>query len=141
MTPKSKPAPVSAEPTPVELSEIPAGTREVLWVIAAAWAGTTVSQLLADTAPVKAVHYAAAERVEKAFDTWDLAQGYEDTSQPTGSQNALVETYLSMAADALMTAAPTANEPETSSRYAACAADIYGMMHNLRSLPKVRVAK
>lgn len=119
----------------------PAGSREVLWAIAAAWAGTTVQELLADTAPVKAAHYEAASRVEVALDEWDMTHGFEDASAPTESKSALVETHMSKAADALLTAAPTANQPEVSSRYAAAAADIYGMMHNLRSLPKVRVAK
>lgn len=52
-------------------TEIPAGTRGHLWVIAAAWADTTVEALLADTSPVRAVHYEAAVRVEAALAALD----------------------------------------------------------------------
>lgn len=138
MTTKTKPDTTPAAP---KVEVIPAGSREVLWVLAAAWAGVTVQELLADTAPVKAAHYEAASRVEVALDEWDLAQGFEDDSAPAESKVLLVENHLSIAADALMTAAPSANQPEVSGRYAAAAADIYAMMHNLRSLPKVKVAK
>lgn len=48
--------------------EIPPGTLEVAWRIAAAWADVPLRELLADTAPVKSVHYMAALRVVKAIE-------------------------------------------------------------------------
>lgn len=131
----------TSAPPVVENPAIPSGTREVLWTIAAAWADTTVEELLDDTAPVRAAHYEAAERVEKALDAWDLAQGYEGTPEPAKCETVSVEKHLSLAAEAILTVAPRNRQPESSSRYAALAADIYRVMGQLRSLPKVQVAK
>lgn len=51
-----------------KVGAFPSGTDEFLWRLAAAWADVPVADLLVDTAPVKAAHYEAATRVERAFD-------------------------------------------------------------------------
>ena len=62
-------------------AEIPKGTSELAWEIAAGWAGVTVTEMLADTAPVKSTHYMAALKVVHVVECWLLdqdAEGDED---------------------------------------------------------------
>lgn len=68
MTPAKKAAasPAGAAPAP----KVPPGTDAFLWKVAASWADVPLAELLADTAPVKSAHYAAALRVDKTFDEW-----------------------------------------------------------------------
>lgn len=49
---------------------VPKGTDELTWKMAAAWAGVSVAELLADTASVKSVHYMGALRVGRTLDEW-----------------------------------------------------------------------
>lgn len=63
--------------------EIPKGTSDLAWEIAAAWAGVTVAELLLDTAPVKSAHYMAALKVVHVVECWLLdqnAEGDEDSA-------------------------------------------------------------
>ena len=70
-----------AAPALKRVVEIPKGTSELAWEIAAGWAGVPVAELLADTAPVKSAHYMAALNVVHVVECWLLdqdAEGDED---------------------------------------------------------------
>ncbi|MEV8180307.1 hypothetical protein [Specibacter sp. NPDC078692] len=63
--------------------EIPKGTSELAWEVAAAWSDVPVATLLADTAPVKSAHYMAALKVVHVVECWLLdqnAEGDEDSA-------------------------------------------------------------
>lgn len=82
-------ATASAEVVP-DLVEIPVGTDEFLWKVAAAYFDVSIAELLADTAAVTATHYEAAKRVERVFDReWDridaeAAAAAGESPQPSG---------------------------------------------------------
>lgn len=72
-----------AAPCLKRVVEIPKGTSELAWEVAAGWAGVTVAELLGDTAPVKSAHYMAALKVVHVVECWLLdqnAEGDEDSA-------------------------------------------------------------
>ncbi|POH58893.1 hypothetical protein [Arthrobacter glacialis] len=68
--------PVAGAPGPLAAPpyEVPGGTSELAWNIAAAWSDSSVEELLAETAPVKSAHYLAGLRATKVFSDWLLRE-------------------------------------------------------------------
>lgn len=76
------------------VTEIPKGTSELAWEVAAGWAGVTVAELLADTAPVKSAHYMAALKVVHVVECWLLdqnAEGDEDRAAALRAERVAAE--------------------------------------------------
>lgn len=119
-------------------TKIPAGTEWHLWLIAAAWADTTVKELLADTAPVRAAHYEAAVRVEKALDAWDQAQSPMDTVKK-GNTKAEIMTDLRSVAARMAGAAPLlTSNPTDAAEWSSASADVYRVCRDISTLVSVK---
>ena len=135
MTTKTKQDTTPAAP---KVEVIPAGSREVLWVLAAAWAGVTVQELLADTAPVKAAHYEAASRVEHALDEWDTAQLVPAEFLAGEKRTDIIGDLRAVAARMAEAASLLTHDHDSAAEWASLSHDVYRVSRDTSTLLPVK---